>query len=568
MPTITVHKADLEALLGEPFTPEGFEDQLALVKGELDDFDPATGEVRVELNDTNRPDLWCVEGIARQIRLHRGDAPQADYPFFREAGPPARQVRVDAAVADVRPFIGACVATGLTVDERLLTQLIQTQEKVCDVFGQKRKSIALGIYAAEKVRFPLHYTAVPPAEGAFVPLGFDKPLTLAEITELHPKGTKYGPIVADHGRWPLLRDDAGTVLSFPPVINSRDVGEVQVGDRELFLEVTGTDLRMVALVVNILAVNLADRGARIEPVRIVYPEETAFGGTEVTMPRPLEHAVSVPLADFERALGPGLGADEIARALAAYGYAVEAGSEGVKVTVPPYRDDVLHPVDVIEDFAIARGYDAFEPRMPSDFTVGGLTPTERLGDRVREVMVGLGFQEVLSNVLVGREELTDHMELPGANLVSVANVMTGSYSVLRNAVLPSLLKVERESAKAFYPHLLFEVGEVAHYDADAPMGSETRTQLAALLSHPEANFSELGARLEMLFYDLRLAYHLEPVDHASYIAGRAGRIMAGGWGVGIIGELAPQVLDHWGITVPCAGFEIDVSQLVRHFAGE
>jgi phenylalanyl-tRNA synthetase beta chain len=182
--------------------------------------------------------------------------------------------------------------------------------------------------------------------------------------------------------------------------------------------------------------------------------------------------------------------------------------------------------------------------------------------------VGLGFQEVLSNILVGREELTDHMQLPGANLVTVANVMSASYGVLRNAVLPSLLRVERESGKAFYPHALFEVGEVAAYDADAPMGSVTRTHLAALLAHPEANFSELAARLEMFFYDLRLEHHLEPVDHASYIPGRAGRVHAGGWGVGIIGEVSPEVLSHWGITVPCAAFEVELSQLARQLTGE
>jgi phenylalanyl-tRNA synthetase beta chain len=565
VPTITVHRDDLERLLGAPFEPETFETQLELVKGELDDYDPATGELRVELNDTNRPDLWCVEGIARQIKAHR-DGRRPDYPFLAAPGDATRELFVAPEVAEVRPYIGACIVRGVTVDERLLAQLIQTQEKICDVFGQKRKGIALGIYAADKLTFPLHYTAVAPGDCAFVPLGMDEPLTLRQITELHPKGVKYGPIVADYGLWPVLKDDAGTVLSFPPVINSRQVGEVKVGDRELFLEVTGADLRMVALVVNILAANLADRGGAVEPVRMVYPEETCFG-RQVTLPRPLKRVLAVPAADFSRALGVSLSAEEVARELTIYGYEARAEATRVRVTVPAYRDDVLHPVDVIEDFAISRGYDAFEPRMPTDFTVGAVTPTERLGERVREILVGLGFQEVLSNILVSREELTDFMALPGANLVTVANPMTASYAVLRNAVLPSLLKVERESGRAYYPHALFEVGEVALYDADAPMGSVTRTQLAALLAHPEANFSELAARLEVFFYDLRLEFHLEPVDHASYIPGRAGRVMAGGWGVGLIGEVAPEVLDHWGITVPCAAFEVDLSELVRQLTG-
>jgi phenylalanyl-tRNA synthetase beta chain len=552
-------------LLGVPFAPEAFEQQLALVKGELDDYDAGTGEVRVELNDTNRPDLWCVEGIARQIRARR-DGRANSYPFFQGTPEATRRIQVDPAVADVRPYIGACIASGVTVDERLLVQLVQTQEKICEVFGQKRKGIALGVYAMGRLAFPLQYTAVAPGSTSFVPLGVDEPMTLQQIVELHPKGVRYGDIVADFARWPLLVDDAGTILSFPPVINSREVGEVKPGDSELFLEVTGTDLRMVALVVNILAANLADRGARIEPVETVYPEPTAWGA-RVTLPRRLDLTLCVPLADFARALGTTPGADETARELSAYGYDAAGEGDAVRVTVPPYRDDVLHPVDVIEDLAIAMGYDRFEPQMPAAFTVGSLLPTERLSDRVREAMVGLGFQEVLGNVLVAREELTDAMELHGGVPVTVANPMTASYGVLRNAVLPSLLRVERESGKAFYPHALFEVGEVAVPDDDAPMGSETRTHVAALLAHPEANFSELAARLEMLCYDLRLEQALEPVDHASYIPGRAGRVVVGGWEAGIIGEVAPAVLDHWGITVPCAAFELNLTQVVRHLGG-
>ncbi|MDH5526879.1 MAG: phenylalanine--tRNA ligase subunit beta [Nitrospirota bacterium] len=558
MPTITVHRKDLETLLGIPFDADEFERLLELVKGELDDVDAATGEMRVELNDTNRPDLWCVEGICRQLVAHREGSGKG-YDFFAPRTA-ERQVIVDASVSGVRPYIGACISRGVTVDDTLLTQLIQTQEKVCDVYGRKRRSIAIGIYDASGLKFPLHYKGVSPSEAAFVPLGMDEPLTLSQIAEMHPKGQQYAPIVSRHAQWPLLVDDADTVLSFPPVINSRQVGEVQVGDSELFIEVTGTDLRMVTMVINLLAANMADRGASIDPVEVVFPEETPFGRT-VVMPRHLERVQAVTLPAFRRVLGEDVSVEELVKALTAYGYQARTAASGVEVTVPPYRDDILHPVDVIEDFAISRGYDAFAAELPAEFTVGGLLPLEKYSDRVREQMVGLGFQEVLSNILVGREELTDHMELHGAKLVSVSNVMTASYSVLRNAVLPSLLKMEQQSGRAFYPHALFEVGEVAIPQADAPMGSETRVQLAALLAHAEANFSELTAKLEMLFFYLNTEYRLEGVDHASYIPGRAGRIVVGRESVGIIGELSPEVLENWGITVPAVAFEIDLNAL-------
>ena len=88
---------------------------------------------------------------------------------------------------------------------------------------------------------------------------------------VHPKGLEYGHILAGHDACPLLRDAKQQVLSFPPIINSREIGEVRPGDDELFVEVTGTDLPMVVLTLNIFAANLADRGATIEPIEVVYP---------------------------------------------------------------------------------------------------------------------------------------------------------------------------------------------------------------------------------------------------------------------------------------------------------
>ena len=74
MPTISIFRDDLESLLGgarakRPVSIEQLEDWLMLVKGELKDHNAETGELRIELQDSNRPDLWCCEGIARQIRI-------------------------------------------------------------------------------------------------------------------------------------------------------------------------------------------------------------------------------------------------------------------------------------------------------------------------------------------------------------------------------------------------------------------------------------------------------------------------------------------------------------------
>jgi phenylalanyl-tRNA synthetase beta chain len=184
-------------------------------------------------------------------------------------------VLVSKELETVRPYIGACLAKGLTITEGMLTQLIQTQEKLADNFGRKRRLVSIGLYRLERIQFPVSYTAVQPASRSFVPLGMEIAMTLQAILEQHPKGKEYTAILAGASLYPLLVDQEQKVLSFPPIINSREVGEVKVGDRDLFVEVTGTDLRMVIVAINTWRIFriVARRLGRSRSV----PFETAFG---------------------------------------------------------------------------------------------------------------------------------------------------------------------------------------------------------------------------------------------------------------------------------------------------
>jgi len=564
MPTISVHRKDLDRLIGRRATDKDLDAWLPLVKGEVKDHDAATGEMRIELQDSNRPDLWCVEGIARQIRCKLAGSPDA-YPYLTAAKGRRDQVFVEKGLERVRPFIGACKARGYKVTEESLAQLIQTQEKLADIFGRKRRTMSIGLYRLRPIAFPVTYALADPDKARFRPLGFDDRMSLREILDIHPKGVEYAPILAGHDRLPLLRDAKSEVLSFPPIINSRDIGEVRAGDADLFIEVTGTDLRMVMLAVNIFAANLHDRGATIEPVDIVYPYKTDHGRT-VRMPQAFSRPLKIARTEITKALGTELPAKDIRASLISYGYAVTGTGERLTVTLPAHRNDLMHNVDVIEDVAISRGYGTFSPIMPSAFTVGGLARIEQLSDKVRELMVGFGFQEVISNILGSREDLTTKMRLtaehPDSRLVEIANVLSQSGECLRQWILPSLLRVEAASGRSFYPHFLFEVGEVARLDHTAETGSRTEVRLGALLAHAEANFSETHSFLDLLGFYLNKPYRLEPTAHPSFIEGRVGRIEFGGTPVGLIGELHPEVLERWQIAMPCSVFELAINPLL------
>ncbi len=569
MPTISVNRKDLDKLLGRRATDKELETWLSLVKGEVKDYDSASGELRIELQDSNRPDLWCVEGIARQIRCKLEGRPKP-YPYLKAARGRRDQVLVEKGLEGVRPFIGACKARRYKVTEEGLAQLIQTQEKLADIFGRKRRTISIGLYRLPPIKFPVVYALVHPDQATFRPLGFDDAMSLREILEIHPKGQEYGAILAGQQRFPLLRDANGAVLSFPPIINSRDLGEVRAGDEDLFIEVTGTDLRMVMLTVNIFAANLHDRGAVIEPVDVLYPHKTEMGRT-VRMPQAFIRPRVIRQTEIAKALGDALPVKEIRASLISYGYAAIGGARSLTVTPPSYRNDLMHSVDIIEDVAISRGYNTFGPIMPSAFTVGGLSRIEQLSDKARELMLGFGFQEIISNILSSREDLVAKMRLsaghPAARCIEIDNVMSQSIECLRQWILPSLLRVETASSRSFYPHLLFEVGEVTLPDPDTETGVRTEIRLSALLAHAGASFSETHSYLALLCYYLnKPADHLTPIEHPSFIEGRVARIELAGSGgtssVGLIGELHPEALERWQISMPCSMFELALDPLL------
>jgi len=605
MPTITVNHQDLMALIGRQLSLSELDHKLEIVKAELgsktkgeESLRDSEGawiqaspehELRIELTDTNRPDLWCAEGIARQIRAHI-EGQGGDYSFYtsNEAIPAARSIEVDPRLEQIRPFVGGFIVSGSEVDEDGLLAFIEVQEVLTRNFGRKRKSVAIGIYDAGSIQFPVKYRAVSPDELRFVPLApvategqelaWEEGLAMTprEILERHPTGREYASILENEELYPLLSDARGEVLSFPPVINSASLGRVEPGMKKLFVEVTGTVLDHCLLALNILAANLADRGWSIEPVLTRYPYDTARG-RELRAPHDMSLSQSVPVSEFSRLLGTELGLESILERLSAYGVSAQAETDNsngpsVKATIPSYRQDYLHQVDVIEDFAISLGYEAFEPLMPAEFTVGRIAPLTELEDQVRDRMIGLGYEEGICNILTSTEILRDRMQVGlgdadgaapfhGGRMVAISNVMNLNYSRVRDWVLPSLMEIESRSASAVYPHRLFEVGEVAVHDPSVNMGARTVSRLGALIASDAAAFDDMQSVCYAVLGSLGLEFSVKSFAHASFIEGRAAKITVGETPVGFLGELHPGVLDAWGARMPIAALELDITAL-------
>ncbi|MCK4353372.1 phenylalanine--tRNA ligase subunit beta [candidate division WOR-3 bacterium] len=566
MPTITISKRDLESLLKRTLTLEKLENLLPLVKGEIKTIED--DELKIELADTNRPDLLCVEGIAREIVAE----PFRVRDFLQT---PVKEILVAPELKSIRPYIGGFIALGVSLDEIGLQALIQAQEKLADTYGHKRKNIAIGIYNAKKIEFPVFYKAVHPENISFVPLRgegrgepleFNKSLNLQEIINLHPKGKEYGYILEKASKFPFLEDKKGTPLSFPPIINSKDTGEVKLGDTDIFCEVTGTTIDQVMLAVNIIACNLKDRGGEIYPCKVKYSYTTKFG-KEIITPYDFKDSIQIKKQEFENLLGTKLKTREIKENLIKTGYRTKIKNNVIKVISPPYRKDIMHKVDVIEDFAIRRGYNSFKPEKLKEFTVGKTTKLQSVIHKTRSLMVGCGFEEIVSNVLTSSTNLFSKMGLQKGNVVEVENALSESFSVLRNSIIPSLMQVEAVSSKAVYPHKIFEIGEIVIPDPAAELKTKTLINLSALISHPNSNFSELHSFLDSLSYYLGFQYKLKKISHPSFIKGRVGNIMVGAYcntplqNIGVLGEIHPQILENWGIKNPVTVFELSISKI-------
>jgi len=565
MPKIELQEASFFEMLGVRPTRREFAELLSVAKAEIDDWQPEENSLKVELNDTNRPDLWSGPGLVRQLRAFR-DGRIQQYTFLseehslRETG--ERVIQVDKALQDIRPYIAAFIARGVPVTESMLVDMINAQEKLCWNYGRKRSTIAMGVYRGDLMKFPVHYRAADPDKTRFIPLDYSWEMSLREILNTHPKGLEFGWIVEHFKSFPYLEDDRAQTLSFPPIINSAHLGAVEVGDSHHFIELTGPDLDSLLVACSIVACDFADLGYEILPVRVVYPFDTAYG-RELVTPYYFQKPVSLEVGEASRLLGEEISADEAEACVRRMGIPVSRSGNTLTVSPPPYRNDFLHPVDVVEEVMIGRGMSSFEPEWPEEFTVGRLSEMEHFSREVREILVGQGYQEMIYSYLGSRRDFVDRMNTGGEDIIEVANPMSESMEILRNSQLPSLLYSESVSSNAVYPHRIFEVGKVAYLDEEENYGSRTVTSLSLLFCDREASFNDVNSHLAAVFFYLSREYTLEPLEDPRFVPGRAGAVLCEGRTIGVIGEFHPAVLENWGIQQPVAAAEIELDAILQ-----
>ncbi len=572
MPTIDIEYDELEQLIGKETArklfgnPQNIDIEkldavLSLVKGEVKTYNKEEGTLSIEMKDTNRADLWSAEGLARGLRCYLGIEKG---PRQYAVGKPAIEVKVNTKLYNIRPFICCSIIKDIHLTDLIIRGLMHLQDKLDQTFGRSRQKTSIGIYNFDLIKPPIEYTAVKPEEVSFVPLGFTEKMGLDEILEKHPKGIEYGHIVKKNPLYPMLFDFEGKVLSFPPIINSNDLGKITEESRNLLVEVTGTSHKTVFNTLNLVTAALIDHGGKAYSATIRYPQESEYPDKEVVSPDFSGRCVSLSVEYTNKLLGLKLSAHRISELLLTAGLGIQkTQADSVEVLVPCYRVDVMHQVDLIEDVAIAYGYNNIEPLWRELATTGRAKPDQHLIDIARELMIGLGYQEILTYMLTNQENLFEKMNTQKTKNVELANPKVVTMTCLRNWLLPSLLEFLSNNQSVEFPQKIFELGKVTLLDDTKETKTRDEEWLCAATAHANSNFSEIKSALDAFMSNFGVDWQIKETTHPSFIDGRAGKVIVAGSEVGVVGEVNPLVLEAWKLENPAAAFEVNFQKILK-----
>jgi len=600
MPVVDIDTDELRGLTGEDKSDEEFKRDLFALGLEYEG-DTEDGLLQFEFGP-DRLDRLSVEGVARSLRYQYGADRGVYVPNTNDAG---WTIEVDPSVPDERPYVTGAVVRGVELGESGLESLIQLQEKLHATMGRGRAKGAIGVHdltmlkgqalteesepsgtidaatadlgATEKT---ITYRGVDPEGDRFVPLDANAELTPAEVLAEHDTGEKYADLVADLDRYPAIYDELG-LFSFPPVINGKRT-EVDTDSRDLFIELTGTDQWTIDKMCVILCYALSARGGTVEEVQVDYRDGAAYPdeyGPELLRPDLDTDEKSVTHARIETMLGIELERDEVVDLFERSGLdvAYSLGEEETvyDVEIPPYRVDVLHPLDLIDDVGRAYGFNELEPTYPDIGTIGGRHERSRLERAVRASLIGLGFEDMLNFHMTSAGENYDRMRLDereaGTDLsdaplgaeprAEITSPYSEDYTQLRTWALPSLVQVLENNTHRAYPQDLAEVGFVAHRDDDVNTRVAEDHRVAGVLARTDATYEDAKARLQAVCDDFDAELETPATEHPGFLDGRVAEVAIDGDAVGVVGELHPEVLVDRDMEVPVAAFEFSLSAL-------
>lgn len=575
MPTISVQQSLLRSLL----EAKGFVHNIDQVNDELPllgtDIDACTDDqLDIEIFP-DRPDLLSGETLAFAMAnfLHRAPAsPDLD------VKPSGISITVDRSLRDVRPVILGAVVRGVSVPgdaegaETFIKGLMDHQEKLHFALGRRRQRASIGVHDLAHLAPPFHVKTVD-EQHAFVPLARDQSMSIADILAHHPKGVEYANLLSGMSAYPLIVDANEDVLSFPPIING-DHTTVTHTTRDFFIDVTGWDERACEASLMLVSLQLAQWGGQVESVDI-----TTCQGDKITTPNGAGKTHVVPEELVQDLLGRSFSDDELQAAIQRMGGRFEgrqpapndapeqstsmavasSGTSELVFTMPRWRFDLLHPVDMVEELAIGHGYEDLGVDAPKATLTAQPRADHHLRRRLRASMQGMGMMQIQSLTLSNMDDQFTRMRWkPTHAVTTITNPITVDHTVLRQHLLPGLLKLLATNRHHDLPQSVYELGTVVRDHQNAE-------RLAFLTAERSGGFAAVRGRVQAFCKDLGVTnWEVEPLEAGDgpWLAGRGAKLVINGSWVGCFGELDPAVSSTYDLRVPLNGAEFDVNALM------
>ncbi|KAJ8758564.1 hypothetical protein K2173_000285 [Erythroxylum novogranatense] len=588
MPTVSVGRDRLFAALGRKYTQEEFEDLCFSFGIELDDVTTEKAIIRKEKHldeeeaegdeeiiykievPANRYDLLCLEGLAQALRIFNKQDKMPTYKLANISKESTIKMHVKPETALIRPYVVCAVLRDITFDEASYNSFIDLQDKLHQNICRRRTLVAIGTHDLDTLQGPFTYEALPPVEINFVPLKQEKAFRADELMEFYKsdlKLKKFLHIIENSPVFPVFYDQNRTVLSLPPIINGAH-SAITLKTKNVFIECTATDLTKAKIVLNTMVTTFSaycKSKFEVEPVEVIYPDGKSYFYPDLSV-----YDMEVPLSYITGLVGVSLKTEEVTSLLNRMQLRAEQSVSGdvekINVSVPPNRSDVLHPCDVMEDVAIAFGYNNIPKRkLPS------LKPLalNQLEDLIRAEIAMNGFTEVLTWILGSHWE---NFSLLNRNddkstAVIVGNPRTSDFEVVRTSLMPGALKVIGHNKDHPKPIKIFEVGDIVRLDETKDVGATNRRSLSALYCGSNSGFELIHSVLDRVMEvmgapfvpvgDSR-GYYIERSDAPEFLSGRQASIIYKGKHIGNFGIVHPQVLNNFDIPDPCSFMELDI----------
>lgn len=543
MPTIKVNKKEFETLLQKELEIEDLSEEASYLGAHWNPVENEKWEVEVY---PNRPDLLSVEGLARAYKgffeIEKG---LKNYKV-KETG---ETLEIEDSVKEVRPHIAGAIVKDIQLDERTINGLIQLQEKLHESMGRKRDKIAIGLHDMDELSPGFTYKAVEPEQVSFKPLEYDKEIHLEDILEKHEKGQEYAWILEDEEKYPVITDEDGKVLSFPPIINNQ-LTEVDTQTTDIFIDVTGKDEKTVKKVLNILATALAERGGKLHSINI-QGEKTPHIKPEKKDLDP----------DYLREVsGLDLDNKEIIDRLKMMRLGAKQKKNKIKVKVPSYRNDIMHQYDLIEEVTIAHRYTNIEPEIPEIDQQGSEKDINEFSELLSQILKGTNALETHTFALSNKEKLFDKMETEETEIAEMENSLTEDYTVVRNWLLPDMLETLKNNKHHSYPQSFYEIADVVEVREEE---AKNQRKLAYITTGKEKDYTDARKILQVIERDLGIKLNLEKSNKQFAKPGRSAAVYSGNEEIGYVAQISEDVLENWDLNETASALELDAEKLLN-----